>query len=40
LPQEIIFRLTEKRKMEAALEKSLQNLVGLVKEIRIPGRTL
>jgi hypothetical protein len=39
LPREIIFRLSEKKKFEANLEKSLQNLVALVKEIRLPVTT-
>ena len=36
LPAEIIFRLTEKRKLENAFRKSQQNLDGLVKELKIP----
>jgi hypothetical protein len=37
LPGQVLFRLMRKKKMERDLENSLQNLVGLVKEIRIPG---
>ena len=36
LPAEIIFRLTEKRKLENIFKKSQQNLDGLVKELKIP----
>ena len=34
---QVLFALTEKRNVESSFRKSLQNLVSLVKEIRIPG---
>src|SRR5687767_7926043 len=36
LPGEIMFRLTEKRKLENAFRKSQHNLDGLAKELKIP----
>jgi len=36
LPAEIIFRLTDKRKLENTFKKSQQNLDDLVKELKIP----
>ena len=36
LPGEIIFRLTEKRKLENTFRKSQENLDSLVKELKIP----
>lgn len=33
---ELLFRLTKKKKMEAKLRKSMQNLVQVVKEIKLP----
>jgi hypothetical protein len=36
LPAEIIFRLTEKRKLENKFKRSQQNLDALVKELKIP----
>lgn len=38
LVMETIFKLIQKREKEVKLRKSLQNLVPLIKEIRIPGR--
>lgn len=35
-PAELLFRITEKRKMENAFRKSLLNLDSLVKELKIP----
>lgn len=37
LPGEHLFRLIQKEKLERNLEHSMANLVGLVKELRIPG---
>jgi hypothetical protein len=34
---QILFRRSKQQKLEAALERSLENLVGVVKEIRLPG---
>jgi hypothetical protein len=36
LPAEIFFKLTQKKKMEANIHKSFQNLDELVKEIKLP----
>lgn len=38
LPGQVLFRLTKKEKLERTFEHSMRNLVGLVKEIRIPGK--
>ena len=37
IARQIIFKLMKKKKMENTFHKSLQNLVGLVKEIKIPA---
>ncbi len=36
IAKQILFSLSQKKKMEAMFEKSLQNLEGLVKEIELP----
>jgi hypothetical protein len=38
LPGQVLFRLLSKAKTERALERSLQNLASLVKEIRLPKK--
>jgi hypothetical protein len=37
---QVMFNLTRKRKVEEAFKKSMENLVGLVKELRIPTAAL
>ncbi len=37
IANQIIFKLTKQKKMEATFHKSLQNLDGLVKEIKLPA---